>query len=343
MDSIIFLSSDNCAPAHPSIIEAIAEANNGFAPSYGSDDWTKKAQKLIQKVLGREGRVFMIPTGTGANVFSLKLALKRHESVLCTDIGHINFQESGAAESVIGCKLLGVPHVNGKMTKEALLNCLNKELAVGKHATVPRIVSIAQSTEVGTVYNLAEMAELAKTCKEHGLLLHVDGSRIYNAAASLNIGLDEMMAALPCDILSLGGTKNGLLGAEAVIIFNPHLFEGSDHLHKQTLQLLSKMRYLSAQYLAFFKDDLWQKLAQNANNMAKDMASIIENVPGLTLNYPVETNQIFLSADEYWFSKMPEKIHCLPWDLTKKELRLIASWNTTREDVSNLKKVLTKS
>lgn len=338
MKQKIFLGSDNCSPAHPLIVAAIIEANNGYASSYGADPWTKSAEKIIQQALKREGKVFMTPTGTGANVFSLRVACKRYESVLCSDIGHLNFQESGAPESIVGSKILGVPQVNGKISKEAVLAVLRRERAFGKHATSPRVLSIAQSTEVGTVYSLEEMKELSKLCRENNLLLHVDGSRIYNAAVSLKIGLDEMIAALSCDILSLGGTKNGLLGAEAVVIFNQSLLAGTDHLHKQTLQLLSKMRFLSAQYVAFFKDDLWRKLAENANARAQEIAGILKNVPGLSLNYPVETNQIFVSANQEWFEKIPEMIDCIPWDQDKREIRFIASWCTTKEDVENVAK-----
>lgn len=339
MKQKIFLGSDNCSPAHPAIIEAIIEANNGYASSYGSDPWTKSAEQVIQKALKREAQVFMVPTGTGANVFSLKIACKRHESVLCSDIGHLNFQESGAPEAIVGCKVLGVPQINGKMSIEALGLVLKRERAFGKHATSPRVVSITQSTEVGTVYSLAEMKEISDFCKENDLLLHIDGSRIYNAAVSLAVGLDEMMSQASCDILSLGGTKNGLMGAEAVVIFNQKLWEGCFHLHKQTLQLLSKMRFLSAQYLAFFNDDLWQKLALNANLRAQEIAAILKNVPGISLNYPVETNQIFISANEEWFKKIPQSIDCIPWDEKKQEIRLIASWSTSKEDVENLRKV----
>ncbi len=333
----ICLASDNWTPAHPLVMQAVMEANEGHAPSYGADRWTEEAQLRIQEVFRSKCKVFIVPTGTGANVFALELCCRRHESVLCTDIAHIQYQESGAAESIIGCKLLTVPHREGKATREALLKKLKSERAFGKHSTSPRVLSITQPTEVGTVYSIEELKSLSKLCKEENLLLHIDGSRFYQAAVSLGVGLHEMAHG---DILSLGGTKNGLMGAESLVIFNPALCEGSDHLQKQSLQLLSKMRYLSAQYLPFFKNDLWRTLAKQANERAQEIASIIKTTPHLSLSYPVETNQIFFTAPASWIPLIQEKIFCYPWDQEKNEVRFIASWNTSEQDVHEVKGVL---
>jgi threonine aldolase len=257
--------------------------------------------------------------------------------VICADIAHVHYQESGAAEALVGCKLLTVPSKDGKITPDGIIKKLKKERAFGKHSTSPRLLSITQSTEVGTVYTLTELKALAKLCKEENLLLHVDGSRLYNAAVSINTSLHEMAEAAHIDILSLGGTKHGLLGAEALVIFNSHLQEGSDHLQKQMLQLLSKMRYLAAQYIPFFKSELWQKLAAHANQKAQEISSIIKSTYGLTLSYPVETNQIFFTAPASWIRLIQEKIYCYPWDTEKNEVRFIASWNTSEEDVAAVK------
>lgn len=249
----IYLASDNWAPVHPLVMQAITEANIGYAPPYGSDPWTEHAQKVIQEAFETECKVYFVPTGTGANVLALKLACKSHESVICSDIAHIQYQESGAAEALIGCKLLCVPNQYGKITPEAVNAKLKSERAFGKHSTSPRVLSISQSTEVGTVYELEDLEALSKLCKAENLLLHIDGSRLYNAVVSLGISLKQLVDISGVDILSLGGTKNGLMGAEALLIFNEKLQEGSDFLQKQTLQLLSKMRYLAAQYIPFFK------------------------------------------------------------------------------------------
>lgn len=336
----VYLASDNWSPAHPAILKAVAEANEGFAPSYGLDPWTEEAQKAIQKAFKSKCKVFFTPSGTGANVFGFKLACRRHESVICTDIAHIHSHESGSAESVVGCKLLTVPHQEGKMTPCALMKKLKSERAFGKHSTSPRVVSIAQPTEVGTVYSIEELKSLSKLCQEENLLLHIDGSRLYNAAASLGISLHEMISSIHVDILSLGGTKNGLLGAEALLIFNPALEEGSDHVHKQTLQLLSKMRFLSAQYIPLFKDDLWHTLATHANKRAQEIAAIIKATPHLSLSYPVDSNQIFFTAPPEWIPHIVEQIACHLWDQERNEIRFIASWNTSEKDVKEVEGIL---
>ncbi len=336
----ICLASDNWAPAHPLILDAITQANEGYAPSYGSDAWTEEAQNLIQNVFKKKCKVFIVPTGTGSNIFALKLCCKPFESIICTDISHIHYQESGAAEALIGCKLLTVPHQEGKATPEEIVKRLKKERAFGKHSTSPRVLSITQSTEVGTVYTLEELKSLAKFCKQENLLLHMDGSRLYNAAVGLGVGLHEIAEAAQVDILSLGGTKNGLIGAEALVIFNPQLQEGSDHLQKQMLQLLSKMRYLSAQYIPFFKKDLWHTLATHAHQKAQEIASIIKSIPSLSISYPVDSNQILFKAPASWVPLIQEKIFCHLWDAEKNEIRFVTSWKTSEEDVKELRSVL---
>lgn len=336
----ICLASDNWTPAHPLIMKAIVEANEGNAPSYGSDLWTQEAQKLIQEVFKKDCKVFIAPNGTGANVLALKLSCRRHESILCTDIAHIQYQESGAAESIVGCKLLTVPHKDGKLTTEAVLKKIKSEKAFGKHSTSPKVLSITQPTEVGTVYTLDELLSLSKLCHEEDLFLHIDGSRLYNAAIKLEVSLDGMLKHINVDILSLGGTKNGLMGVESLIIFNPALQEGSDHLHKQTLLLLSKMRYLSAQYIPFFREGLWHLLASQANQKAQQIGAIIQSFPHLSLSYPVDSNQIFFTAPTVWLPLIQEKIFCYLWNSEKNEVRFIASWNTSEEDIKNIKIVL---
>lgn len=336
----VCLASDNWAPAHPLIIKSVTEANEGFAHPYGGDLWTEEAQQLIQKVFKSDCKVLLIPTGTGANVLALKIACLSHESIICTDIAHIQHQEAGAIESIVGCKLLTVPHCNGKIFPEAILKKLKRERALGKHSTSPRVLSITQPTEVGTVYTLEELENLSELCKEERLLLHMDGNRLYNAAATLDIELHEIISSAHLDLLSLGGTKNGLMGAEALLIFNHNLYENSDHLHKQSLQLLSKQRYLAAQYKPLFQNGLWHFLAKQANRKAQEIAYLIKEVPHLNLSYPVETNQIFFTAPAPWIPLIQEKIFCYLWDHERNEIRFIASWNTSDDDVHNVRSAL---
>jgi threonine aldolase len=333
----IFLASDNWAPAHPLVLKAICEANNNNAPAYGGDEWTKDALSLIQEQFRTQASILMVPTGTGANICALSLSCRRFESVICTDIAHINAQESGAAEAMAGTKLLTVPHENGKIKPEAIIKKLTAERALAKHGTLPKVVSIAQTTEYGTVYNLKELQAIADLCHRENLLLHMDGSRLYNAAIFLNTSLHEITKTANVDILSLGGTKNGLLAAEALIIFNKDLAAGAEHIHKQHLQLLSKMRYLSAQFIPFFKNKLWHDLAKHANEKAQEVAAIINNIPQLKINYPVESNQIFFSAPPMWRDIIQEHIHCMTWNKEHHELRLITSWYSSDEDIRALK------
>lgn len=336
----INLASDNCSPAHPRIMQAIIDANDDAAASYGGDDWTLEAEKLIQKTFKAPCKIYIIPTGTGSNVFALMLACRRYESVICTDIAHINFQETGAFEAMVGAKLLGVKHKNGKLNPQDVKEKLHHERAFGRHSTSPRVISITQPTEVGTVYSLDELRALATLCRDENLLLHIDGSRLYNAAVFLGCDLHKIIDASKADLLSLGGTKNGLVGAEALLIFNPAILAGSDYLQKQSLQLMSKMRYLSAQFLPFFKDDLWRELALNANQKAKDIGAIIENLPGFSLNYPVESNQIFFTVPKHLMTEIEAKISCLPWNLQHHQIRFLASWNTSDDDVKKVGEIL---
>jgi threonine aldolase len=336
----ICLASDNFTTVHPAIMEAISKANKGYAPSYGSDAWTTQAEELIRHAFKASPKVLILPNGTGVNILALKLACKRHESVLCTDIAHIQYQESGAAESIVGCKLLIVPHQEGKITPEGVIKKLKTERAFGKHSTSPRVLSITQPTEVGTLYTLEDLKGLSKLCKEEHLLMHIDGSRLYNAAAALKASLSQIAQAASLDILSLGGTKNGLMCAESLVIFNPTLQEGADHLHKQNLGLMSKMRYLSVQYIPFFKDELWHTLAKHANHKAQEVASLVKATPHLSLSYPVETNQIFFTTPPSWIPLIQDKILCYPWDREKNEIRFITSWSTTEQDVKHIKLAL---
>lgn len=340
MQNKISLASDNYAPTHPLVLQAITEANIGFAQSYGADPWTCKAQQLILKELKRNGLVYIVPTGTGANVLALKLCCRPHESIICSDTAHINYQESGAAEANIGCKLITVPHQLGKITVSRLLKALKQERMFGKHSTSPRVLSITQPTEFGTVYTIEELKQLHTVCRQENLLIHMDGCRLYQAAVHLSIPLSDIVQFV--DILALGGTKNGLMSAESVVIFNSELELGSDYLQKQTLQLLSKMRYLSAQYIPFFEKNLWKDLATHSNLIAQEMAQIIQSNPNLKLSYPVQTNQLFFQAPPSFVPIIQEKIQCYLWREDVSEIRLVTSWNSTQEDVDEFRAIVGK-
>ena len=306
----ISLASDNYSSVHPLIMKAITQANENYALPYGYDSYTKQAEYLIQKAFKSQPKVLITPSGTGANILALKLGCQSYESVICTEIAHIKEQESGAAESVVGCKLLSVPHKEGKLSVEAVSHRIIHEKASGKHATSPRLLSLTQPTELGTIYTPQELKELSRFCKQENLLLHIDGSRIYNALTALSCSFEEMFQEVFVDLFSLGGTKNGLMFAEALLIFNKNLQKGSDHIHKQTLQLVSKMRYLSVQYIPFFEKNLYQTLAHNANQKALELGKLIEKTPQLSLSYPIETNQIFFTLPAHLISFIQEHIEC---------------------------------
>jgi threonine aldolase len=320
---------------------ALQEANQGYASSYGNDHFTQKAKSLIQKEVGRECQVLIVPTGTGANILSLKLALRCHESAVVTEMAHVQTNETGAAEAVVGCKLLTVSSILGKVTPDNVLKRIRSERLNGPHATSPKLLSITQPTEVGTVYTLEEIKALANLCREENLYLHMDGSRLYNAAVSLGVSLSTLTQYV--DILSLGGTKNGLVGAEALVIFNPAFLGPEEYFRKQTLQLTSKMRYLSVQFFPFFEKGLWKQLATNSNKKALEIASILESCPGYRLNYPVDSNQIFFSPPKDKTEMILEHVYCYLWNEEKNEIRFVTSWNTTEEDVLRLRTFLNQN
>lgn len=339
-NTILNFASDNCAPVHPECMAAVIDANVGFTPSYGADPWTQEADQLIKSAFQKPAKIFFIPTGTGSNVLALKLACQRHHSVVCTDISHITYHESGAAESIVGCKLLTVPHHQGKIVPRDVIRKIKVERAFGLHSTLPRMLTIAQPTEVGTVYTLEELQELSALCKSENLLFHIDGSRFYNAIVSLDISLEDFARQVDVDMLSLGGTKNGLMGVESLIIFNPLLEEASAYLHKQTLQLMSKMRYLSAQFIPFIKKNLWAELAANANQKAARIAELIAAFPKFKLSYPVDSNQVFFIVPFEYIARLRERVNFNVWDAERNEVRFIASWNTSDDEIDALREFL---
>lgn len=339
----VYLASDNNAPVHPQIMEAIMTANQGYAAAYGTDQWTDQAKTLIQKTFAKACKILFVPTGTASNVLAFKLACRRYESVICSDIAHVHYQESGAAESVVGCKLLVVPQLEGKISIDGIKQKLKTERAFGHHSTSPRVVSLTQPTEVGTVYSLDELKAISRLCTEEKLLLHIDGSRLYNALVHLGVTFDEFLGEIPIDFLSLGGTKNGLMCAELLAIFNPDFHAGADTIHKQTLQLLSKMRFLAAQYITYFENGLWHSLAAHANQKAQEIAAIIQEKPQLSLHQTVQSNQVFFSAPSSWIPRIQEKIACHLWNEEKRELRFISSWTTSDADVEQVRALLSNS
>src|SRR6476661_7549838 len=279
-------ASDNNAGVHPEVLQAIAAANQGHAVGYGDDPCTEAAIRNFKKHFGQDIEVFIVFNGTAANCLSLKALTSTYHAVICAEAAHIYTDECGAPEKFTGCKLIPLPTREGKLTVEAVRQAYH---GIGdQHHVQPRVISITQSTEVGTVYRLHEIRALADFAHERGMFLHVDGARIANAAATLGKSLRECTRDAGMDVLSFGATKNGGMGAEAVVFFNPDLAREFKFYRKQGMQLASKMRYLAAQFEALFKADLWLKNARHSNRMAQLLKRELSKVPPVKIAYPVE-------------------------------------------------------
>lgn len=327
--------SDNNSGIHPLILKAIAKANLGHTPAYGEDPFTRKAETAFKRAFGPESAVFFVFNGTGANVLALKALTEPHHSILCSELAHLAVDECGAPERFTGCKVIPVRvGIEGKLTPELLAPYLSVKGNV--HHSQPRVISITQSTEVGTLYQPEELRALSRFAKKQGLFLHMDGARLSNAAASLGISLRE--ATKGVDVLSFGGTKNGLLGGEAVVFLNRQAAQYAPFIRKQAMQLGSKMRFTSAQFLAFLEKDLWRKNAGHANRMAKLLEKKIRGIPGVRISRPVEANGVFPILPRSAIQTLRKKAFFYVWDAAKNEIRLMTSFDTTREDIDRLAK-----
>jgi threonine aldolase len=322
-------ASDNSATIHPDVLDAITRVNVGHTFGYGHDDYSLTVERRVAECFGPDASAFFVFNGTGANVLSLRAACRRFEGVICAESAHLNVDECGAPEAMGGLKLLTVPGVDGKLTPELVESRITR---VGdEHAVQPHVVSISQCTELGTLYGLEEVRALAELAHEHHLLLHVDGARLANAAAALGVSLREVSAGV--DVLSFGGTKNGLLGAEAVVLLNPELAHDFLYIRKQSMQLASKMRFLAAQFDALITDELWLRSAGHANAMAARLAGALADVRGLTITRPVETNAVFAALPPAVTSALQRDFPFYVWDEAAGEVRWMCSWDTTEEDV----------
>jgi threonine aldolase len=327
-------ASDNAATVHPEVLAAIARVNVGHAFGYGHDDFSRRVEGLIAEQFGPDARAFLVFNGTAANVLSLRAACKPWEAVICADTAHLNVDEGGAPEAIAGVKLLTVASEHGKLTPGEVERRIER---VGdEHAVQPRVVSISQCTELGTVYTPAETGVLADLAHARGLLLHVDGARLCNAAAALGVPLRAVTTDPGVDVVSFGGTKNGLLAAEAVVFVSPTLAEGFRYLRKQSLQLASKMRFLAAQFEALLTDRLWLRCAEHSNAMAARLARGVGGVPGVRITRPVQTNAVFASLPADARAALHDRFAFYTWDEAAGEVRWMCSWDTTEDDVDAL-------
>ena len=321
--------SDNHAGTHPAVMRAIVEANAGDAVAYGADPWTDEAVGEIRRQSGAQGEVYLVLNGSGANVLGLGLLLGRHEAVICAESAHINTDECGASERILGTKLLTVPAPGGKLTPDLIASRL-----VGRgdeHFAQPGVVAITQSTEFGTCYTLDELRAVKDFCAANGLRVFLDGARLANAAAYLGCTLADL--ASNADVLSFGGTKNGAMGVEAVIVMQAADAVTAPYLRKQHMQLSSKMRFLGAQFNALLADDLWLANAAHANAMAARLASGLAEVPGVEVVYPVQADAVFARLDPRHIADLQRDWIFHVWDESASIVRWMTAFDTQESDV----------
>ncbi len=321
--------SDNHAGTHPAIMRAIVEANAGDTVAYGADPWTEHAVGEIKRLSGAEGEVYLVLNGSGANVLGLGLLLGRHSSVICADSAHINTDECGAAERILGTKLLTVPNRDGKITPELIASQLAGR--GDEHFAQPGVVAVTQSTEFGTCYSLAELRAIYDFCRANQLRVFLDGARLANAVAHLGCSLADLAAC--ADVLSFGGTKNGAMGVEAVIVMRPGDAANARYLRKQHMQLSSKMRFLGAQFTALLTDDLWLRNASQANAMAQRLAAGLAGIPGVGLAYPVESDAVFARLRPEHIEDLQRDWIFHVWDETESIVRWMTAFDTQESDV----------
>jgi threonine aldolase len=321
--------SDNHAGVHPAVLRAIADANPGDAVAYGADEWTAQAAAGLRAVFGAAD-AFLVLNGSGANVLGLSLLLRRHEAVICAESAHIHTDECGAPERLIGTKLLPVPSADGKITPELIAEKLSGR--GDDHRSQPGVVAITQSTELGTCYTLAELRKIADFCRASDLRLYLDGARLANAAVTLDCSLAELAEC--ADVLSFGATKNGAMGAEALIVMRSGLGADVPYLRKQQTQLTSKMRFVAAQFSALLQDDLWRVNAAHANAMARRLAEGTEAVDGVEIVYPVQANAVFARLRPRHIAALQRHdwtFHV--WDEGENVVRWMTAFDTSAADV----------
>ncbi len=325
-------ASDNYAGIHPEILTALTEVNSGHQPAYGDDAVTARLGEVIRGQFGEQAQVFCVFNGTGANVVALQSACRPWEAVICARNAHIDADEGGAPERVAGIKLHTIATTDGKLTPE-LIDAQAWGFGV-VHRAQPRVVSITQSTELGTVYTADEIRAITTHAHNHGLVVHLDGARISNAASSLGSSLRDFTTDAAVDLVSLGGTKNGALAAEAVVVLNPDLADAVPFVRKTFMQLSSKMRFTSAQLIALFDGDLWRRSADHANAMAARLSEGLAAIDGVRITQPTQANAVFAVLPAEVTVRLQQRHHFYVWDHLTGEVRLMCAWDTEAGDVN---------
>ncbi len=324
-------ASDNNSGVHPAILKAIEKVNVGHVVGYGDDAFTQQAIQIFKEKFGNETEVFFVFNGTGANVLGLSSVTQSFNSIICAETAHIQEDECGAPEKFTGCKLLAVEPENGKLTPKLIQPHLK---GFGfEHHSQPKVISISQVTEMGTVYQPHEIIALADIAHKNNMLLHMDGARIANAAASLKMDFKDFTKDCGVDILSFGGTKNGLMMGEAVLFFNSDLIKQTKYLRKQSMQLYSKMRFVAAQFIAYFEDDLWKQNAMHSNKMAKLLETEVAKIPEIKITQPVDANGVFAVVPRKIIEPLRKCFFFYTWDELASEVRWMTSFDTTEEEI----------
>jgi threonine aldolase len=329
-------ASDNASGVHPEVMAAIEAANDGHVTAYGADPYTERAIAAFRQHFGGDAQPFPVFNGTAANVLCVQALCRPHHAVICPETAHLNVDECGAPERIAGVKLLPVATLDGKVTPELVEGRIRH---VGdEHAVQPRAVSISESTELGTVYTPDEIRAIADLAHSQDMLLHVDGARLANAAVAQGLPLRALTTDAGVDALSFGGTKNGLLAGDAVVLLRPYLADGFKYVRKQSLQLASKMRFISAQFCALLEGDLWRRNAEHANAMARRLGEALEGIDGVTLAQPVQANGVFANLpreaiEEFLDGADPLHTPFYVWDEATGTVRLMCTWDTDAADV----------
>lgn len=326
-------ASDNYSGVHPAIMQALQDANNGHAASYGADKYTAEATEKFKAHFGGDIEVYFVYNGTGANVLGLQALTRSFHYVLCAELAHINVDESTAPEKFLGCKLVTVPAPNGKMTPQAIEEKIRR--IDDQHHPQAKVISLSQSSEYGTVYTVDELQSIGALARKHNLFFHVDGSRIANAAVSLGADFASFTREAGVDVLSFGGTKNGMMFGEAVIVFNPDAGKYLKFFRKQAMQLHSKMRFISAQFAELLDNDLWKTNAAHANRMAKLLENELRRSPQIQITQPVDANGVFAIFPKQIIEPLQQQSFFYVWNDATNEVRLMCSFDTTEDEVKD--------
>ena len=327
--------SDNHSGVSPEVLDAIAAANSEHALAYGDDEWTAKAAEIIKREFGEQAAPYFVFNGTGANVLCIDAMCRSHHAVVCADTAHINVDECGAPQRIVGCKLLTVPTPEGKLTPELVKTQLH---GFGfEHHSQPRAISIAQATELGTLYTLQEIKALADLAHSYGMFLHLDGARLANACVAMGCSFKEMTTDQGVDCVSFGGTKNGLLMGEVAVMLNPALDVDLKYRRKQMGQLCSKMRFMAAQMAAYLDgergQELWRRNAEHSNGMARLLHDELQKIDGVRVMYPVQVNSVFVQLPREVWTELQNEYFFYDWDEAADVVRWMCSFDTTEEDI----------